>query len=289
MNLDHPLAHNRAGREYDKNRVTPKKVSTEDYYQILMLARVGPDPEGKVDIPIKTPVSVGLYERVRIAAWLVTEQYIHDVKRFEKDYANRRNSLEQAYQKWEVASEANRPKLAQEWRAAKNGLDELIASNREKLDMTSRCAEEKLDRTCLVVMLPRFSTRPALALTPLGNQDRVKLRVRSRDMNPDDVVEARIMVDRRRLWLARLSPTAIGEVDETVTLAVGRRPRTSMHICAVARILNRPSPKPPSPSTSESLVASTPSKNKPKKLNTRCGVPWQPWDLTILELTLPDP
>jgi hypothetical protein len=284
-----PLAVNRAGREYDNKLVRPKEVSADDYHQTLMLTRVGPDSEGKIDIPIKTPISVGVYERVRIAAWLVTERYTNDVKRFEQGQAKLEESLDQIYEKWETASEADRPRFAQEWYVAKQKLDELLADKNEKLDMASRCAEEKLDRTCLVFMLPHSSTRPALTLTPSSDQNRIRLRVRASDMNPYDVVEARMMANRRRVWLARLPPTASGKVDDTVTLAVGPPTHSPTHICAVARILRRPSPKPTSQNIPKPVAVSAPAKRKPSALNNRCGVSWQPWELATAELILPDP
>jgi hypothetical protein len=279
-----PLAAGRAGREYNQNLVQSKKAATDDYDQTLMFTRVGPDPEGKVDIPVKASVSIGSYERVRIAAWLVTERYTKDLKRYEKKYVEVRAQLQDAYQNWEKAAETDRPKLAGQYWEVRKKLDEHVAANSDKIEMASRCAEEKLDRTCLVFTVPQSSTRPVLALTPSGDQDRVRLRVRAGDVNPDDVVEVRMMANRRRIWLARLSPTA-GKVDETVTLVVD--PPT--HICAVARILRRPIPKAPSPNESKSLAVSSHAPKKPSKPTLRCGVRWQPWNLATAELSLLDP
>lgn len=279
-----PLAAGRAGREYNQSLVQSKNAATDDYDQTLTFTRVGPDSEGKVDVPVKASVSIGSYERVRIAAWLFTERYTKDLKRYEKKYDQLWAQLQDAYQKWEMASEKDRPKLVDHYWEVRKTLDQHIADNSDKIEMASRCAEEKPDRTCLVFTLPQSSTRPVLAMTPSGNHDHVRLRVRTGDLNPDDVVEVRMMANRRRIWLARLSPMA-GKVDETVTLAID--PPT--HICAVARILRRPIPKAPSPNESRSLAVSSHAPKKSSKPTLRCGVRWQPWNLATDELSLLDP
>lgn len=69
LSLDEPLARHVAGLARAGSLV--EKVAGSDYTQTIYLSRTGPDENGDVDLSVLAPVSVGLYERMRVSAYLI--------------------------------------------------------------------------------------------------------------------------------------------------------------------------------------------------------------------------
>jgi hypothetical protein len=71
LSLNEPLARHVAGLA--RAEPVDEREPGSDYAQTVYLSRTGPDENGEVDLSVLAPVSVGLYERMRVSAYLIQD------------------------------------------------------------------------------------------------------------------------------------------------------------------------------------------------------------------------
>lgn len=134
LNRAERLAAERAGRERD---TSPELIG--DSAQTLYLSRTGPDQTGEVNLDLTLPVSPGLYERLRVSAFLASvgsEDLLGEVERL-----NQREAIEAARRATfdadnGVGIELTEDEVARraEYDASNDDLDDDERSRREEVD-----------------------------------------------------------------------------------------------------------------------------------------------------------
>lgn len=230
MNFLVPLEGRRTGRLADPvqaDRARGEKPFENDFFQTVLLLRVGPDADGQVDVPITAPISFGVYDRVRVAARLETEaseRALHQESQLYEQLFRAQDEL--------AAGQESSPEIDD----VEKALDELHNRYPELLD-DSRCSLELRERSCLTIALPQPAVRPSLALAPAPSAGTVTLNVKASDLGADDVVEVQLSVEEKIVYRSRMSSGASGNIDDTASIAVGTKPA---HVCAMGRILRGP-------------------------------------------------
>ncbi len=225
-----PLEERRTGRLADPvqaDRARDEKPPENDFFQTVLLLRVGPDADGEVDVPITAPISYGLYDRVRVAARLETEaseRALHHESQLYEQLFRAQDEL--------AAGQPASSKIDD----LEKALDELHDSHPELLD-DSRCSLELRERSCLTIALPQPAVRPSLALAPAPSPGTVTVNVKASDLGADDVVDVQLSVEGRIVYRSRMSSGASGNIDEAASIAVGPGPA---HVCAMGRIVRGP-------------------------------------------------
>jgi hypothetical protein len=297
LNYTEPLAGRRAGRMYDPTLLASKQPGN-DFLQTLALARVGPDSDGKIDAPIKLPISLGLYDRVRVAAFLETKQYISLLEERGLALDQLQDAQTQAADPQPVGGETLRS--AQE--RAEHALD-VAAKKFQDVDtrlrqlVSDRCEAKERDRTCIVLTLPERTVRPLVTIGSGEAANTVSVRVRVADVSPDDVVDVQVSTKTGVVWAAHLSAASSGALDESVKVPLP----ASGRVCAAARILEAPALA-AAYSTGQSVMSPEPSATPQQAprgpdgrdqgagtLNMGCPARTVDWQVATAELVLPAP
>lgn len=264
-----PFDGRRAGRWQDIGGVADVRNGIppgNDFHQTILFTHIGPDIDGSIDTTVRSPVSVGLYERVRVSARLATQRYT--------SLRNDRAELESELRSAEDADDARIVELAEELR-------EFDDEHREELDTNTYCDELRVELSCVVIAMPQGAVRPALTLAQDPEAGSITVRVRADDVNPDDVVEVLAGHPDDVRLRSLLSAGATGAIDETLPIPVGAG---SGRLCAVARIVELPAVRLDRADVGH-LIPGAPAGH----LEAACPTDGPQWSRAYVEMMLGDP
>lgn len=231
------------------NHAPSPKLPTYDYAQELQLHRVGPDEDGKIDVPIKVNVPPGLYERVRVTAYITPSSALEQLRR-ELDRAERRAAATNA-------TDADRQ------RAGEKRSEYSEEANR-------RCSEVLQDRACVSLLVPQSIGRPNVSAKWASGVNQVDVEVNGSEMSAEDVVMVALWDPSgpSPLYQASLAPGAGGRVASTASVPI---PAASTEVCVAVKRLRAPR-VPASPFNGEGTAASRPPEKEAIVTSGACPV-----------------